>query len=113
MKILLALALAGISSYALAVDNGQWGHDPATSEWFKNLHNPSGFPCCDYADGNRIEAPNYRENDDGSYEVFAHDVWKHVVKEKIVTIPNRVGYAVLWWNPNAEDPYCFMPGARS
>ena len=110
-KALLALLL--LAGPASAVDNGQWGHDPATSEWFKSLHNPNGLPCCDYTDGTRIEDPaSWRDNKDGSYEVFARDQWVHVPKEKVVTAINRVGYAILWWAPGVAGPYCFLPGTR-
>ena len=55
----------GVTGRALAVDNGQWGHDPATSEWFRNLRNPAGGLCCDYVDGARIEDPAWREIEGG------------------------------------------------
>ena len=90
----------------------QWGHDDATSQWFRNLRSPRGFPCCDYADGTRVEDPEYKENDDGSYEVFARGQWVHIDKENVVDGTNRVGYAILWWGKDAPKPYCFLPGAR-
>jgi hypothetical protein len=109
--VMVALAAMSAPGFA-AGPSEKWGHDPDTSEWFKSLKNPQGFPCCDYTDGTRIEDPDYRENDDGSYEVFAHAQWVHVDKEKIVTGTNRVGYAILWWSNAAPLPYCFLPGAR-
>lgn len=93
----------------------KWGHDEETSAWFRSLQSPSGFPCCDYSDGNRIEDPgDYRENEDGSYDVkyAPPDKWVHVPKERIVTIPNKVGYAILWMRPGATEAFCFMPGNR-
>ena len=89
----------------------KWGHDPATSEWFRSLRSPRGFSCCDYADGTRIEAPDYHENNDGSYDVQARGQTVHIPPEKIVQGTNRVGYAILWWGAGPE-PYCFLPGAR-
>jgi hypothetical protein len=104
-----------IATPSLAVDNGQWGNvDPATREWFKGLKSPLGTPCCDFADGNRIDDPDYKENDDGSYEVNVpeHGGWHHVTKDRIVTATNRIGYAVIWWGKGSTEPYCFLPGAR-
>ncbi len=112
VAIAMLLLVLGMRAHA-AGDAQKWGHDSETSDWFRNLHNPGGFPCCDYADGNRIEDPDYSENEDGSYEVnVAGRGSVHVPKEKVVTATNRVGYAIIWWNPSAPDPYCFLPGAR-
>lgn len=113
MFSLIRAALVAALSFPLsadAFDSEKWGHDDATREWFKSLHNQYGIPCCDYADGSRIEAPDYKENDDGSYEVFAHGEWMHVSKEHIIAGSNRVGYAIYWGRPGIV--FCFMPGAR-
>lgn len=115
---MLRLALASILSLACvtlthAIDQGQWNEvDPKVRDWFRSLRSPSGFSCCDFADGNRIEAPDYKENDDGTYEVFARGRWVHIPKDRIVQATNMIGYAVLWWGPGLDVPYCFMPGAR-
>lgn len=93
-------------------DRGQWGHDAATSEWFKSLRAPNGIPCCDYADGVRLEDPEWRENPDGSYSVFAKGEWRMIDKDHVITTSNRVGYAILWWPEHWDHPSCFMPGAR-
>ena len=92
---------------------GQYAQvDPDTRNWFRNLHNGEGTSCCDTADGVRIEDPDWKENDDGSYEVFARDKWHHIDRAHLVTVPNRYGFAILWWPPSFSDPSCFMPGAR-
>ena len=90
----------------------KWGHDPDTSQWFRGLRSKQGFPCCDYADGTRIEDPDYRENDDGSFEVFARSTWTHIDKAHVVSGTNKVGYAILWWGTAAPQPYCFLPGSK-
>ena len=109
---LLLTALAG-SILIGAGPSEKWGHDPDTSAWFKSLKNQLGTPCCDYADGTRIEDPDYRENDDGSYEVNVPERggWKHVDRDRVVRATNRIGYAVIWWSKGSENPWCFMPGA--
>lgn len=101
MIYLIALLLAG----------GIWAQNDL-SDWFRSLRSPSGFPCCDVADGAKVEDPDYRENEDGTYEVMAYGRWFHIPKEKIVTATNRIGYAILWGKPAQDLIYCFMPGAR-
>lgn len=123
MRTILVIAaliapVAGLGPVMAEGPPSKWGHDPATSEWFRSLQSPSGFPCCDYTDGTRLEDPgDYRENEDGSYDVKyapgTPGLWVRVPKERIVTIPNKVGYAILWMRPGATEAYCFMPGART
>ena len=88
----------------------KWGQDAATQEWFRGLHAPTGIPCCDYADGNRIEDPDYAELPDHSYDVRLPSGIVHVEPDHVVQGTNRVGYAIYWGRPGAT--YCFMPGAR-
>ena len=78
-----------------AKDGRDWGHDPATSQWFKSLRNSQGLSCCDTVDGVRLEAPEWKENPDGTYEVFARGEWHTVDKDRVLTATNRVGYAIL------------------
>ena len=114
-RILAALALVCVfvPMPALAIDNGQWGHDPATSEWFKSLKNDKGMPCCDYVDGFRIEDPgNYQRNEDGSFDVRVGNDTIHVSPDKVLKGTNRVGYAILWRSPANGSVYCFLPGTE-
>jgi len=97
---------------AYARDTGRWGHDPVTSEWFKSLRSAAGTPCCDYADGVRLEDPEWRENDDGTFDVFARGAWWKMQPDQLVKATNRVGYAILWWPVNWAAPSCFLPGSR-
>lgn len=110
--IAVVFIVLGTARVWSAGSSEKWGHDPATSQWFRNLRSPRGFPCCDYADGTRIEDPDYMENDDGSYEVNARGGWVHIDKERVVDGTNRVGYAILWWGMGSPQPYCFLPGSR-
>lgn len=109
---LYACASGVIMMGAYAIDRGQWGHDPATSEWFRSLKNGHGTSCCDTTDGVRIDDPDWRENDDGTYSVFARGAWRTIDRDHVVTATNRVGYAVLWWPEHWNYPSCFLPGAR-
>ena len=111
--LVVALVVCSVG-FALAQGPAdKWGHDPATSEWFRGLHSPQGFPCCDYVDGTRVDDPNYRENDDGSYDVTVGAETVHVPAEKVVAGTNKVGYAILWRSPAGGAVYCFLPGART
>lgn len=73
-----------IASLGFAKDGPQWGHDPETSEWFRSLHNDSGMSCCDYADGVRIEDPNWFEIGGGEYAVFARGKWQAVPPDRVL-----------------------------
>ena len=92
---------------AIAAD---WGHDDATSTWFRSLHDSRGFPCCDYVDGTRVEDPDdYTRNEDGSYDVRVAGDVIHVPEFKVLQGSNRVGYAILWHH--GANAYCFLPGS--
>lgn len=114
MKYALTTALIIFSiEPALAFDSQKWAQvDQSTRDWFKGLRSPSGFPCCDFADGNRVEDPDWRQNEDGSYSVIWEGEWRQVPPERVLTGTNRVGYAILWWHKGVDNPYCFLPGAR-
>jgi len=107
-----ALALA-LSSHAVpAVDRGQWSNvHPEVREWFKSLKNSNGISCCDTADGVRIEDPDWKENVDGSYEVYARGGWQHIDQKHVIQGTNKVGYAVLFWPSFFKNPICFVPGS--
>jgi hypothetical protein len=119
----IAAGLIGLLAFALyfraafAFDSEKWGHDPETSAWFESLHNSHGTSCCDYADGVRLEDPNWFEAGGGEYAVFAQrpgerGKWITVPADRVLTGTNRVGYAILWWPHGWPEPSCFLPGAR-
>jgi hypothetical protein len=116
ISLMSALSLA-IYSYliphAQAFDSSKWGHDAATSEWFSSLKNSRGESCCDYADGVRLEAPEWRELEDHSFEVFAREKWNKIPPNRVLKGTNRVGYAILWWPRAYDNPTCFLPGAEN
>jgi hypothetical protein len=85
---------------------GEW--PPLTDEqqrWFKGLHNPSGFVCCDVADGHPIDQWDIK---DGHYRAFFRGAWVVIPDEIVVKTPNLVGTATLWWGQ--FGPRCFVPG---
>lgn len=119
----VALTCALVFSVDAALAAGppsKWGHDEDTQQWFRGLKNPLGTPCCDYADGSRVEDVDWRgPNEDGSYDVKWGNLWIHVNKDHIVQGNNKVGYAILWRSPAMEPNeqgsgvYCFLPGTGS
>jgi hypothetical protein len=116
ISLMSALALAMhycLIPRAHAFDSSKWGHDAATSEWFRSLKNSSGESCCDYADGVRLEAPEWRELEDHSFEVFAREKWNKIPPWRVLKGTSRVGYAILWWPKAFDNPTCFLPGAEN
>lgn len=90
--------------------NGRYANDP-NKAWFSNLKNGNGTACCDNADGKRIEAPDWRQNEDGTYSVRLQGDWKQLDPLLVLKDHNRVGFAVLWqYNGQVT---CFMPGSVS
>lgn len=106
MRYILALLLT-LSYPAYATTKWAQGE---LSDWFRTLHNPNGFLCCGYEDG--IQDPPYKENDDGTYEVYYNEGWHHAAKETIVGAISRLAYPIVWRAPTG-DVRCFLPGARS
>ena len=114
--LMSALSLAMCSCViprAHAFDSSKWGHDAATSEWFLSLKDSSGQSCCDYADGVRLEAPEWRRLEDNSFEVFARGKWIKILPGRVLNGTNKVGYAILWWPKAWDNPSCFLPGAEN
>ena len=115
---MLRLLFAGTLSLACvtvthAFDGPQWASiDAEMRQWFKSLRNSHGESCCDSADGVRIEDPDWKENGDHSYEVFARGKWNQIPPDRVLQGSNRVGYPILWWPPYRETPTCFLPGSK-
>lgn len=92
----------------------QWDPNPETQQFFGKLKNNNGYNCCGFEDG--IKDPEYKENEDGSYEVFYDDKWHHAFPETIINPSDRHGvdYAIVWPQPPAvggrDNIRCFMPG---
>jgi hypothetical protein len=114
--LMSALSLAmysGVVPRAHAFDSSKWGHDAATSEWFRSLKNSRGESCCDYDDGVRLEDPEWRELKDHSFEVFSRGKWNKIPPNRVLKGTNRVGYAILWWPKAWDNPTCFLPGPEN
>jgi hypothetical protein len=97
---------------SVARDNGQWAQvAPELRRWFSQLHNKMGYRCCDDADGFDAQW----DTKDNHYRVYDNGRWYVVPDEKVVTEPNKLGVAKVWWS-NAlmlnKEIRCFMPGTE-
>ena len=113
--LMSALSLAMYSCViprAHAFDSSKWGHDAATSEWFLSLKDSSGQSCCDYADGVRLEAPEWRRLEDNSFEVFARGKWTKILPGRVLNGTNKVGYAILLVAEGLGQPILLFAGTR-
>jgi hypothetical protein len=107
----LALAAAIATFVALAANahdvDGRFAASPLRA-WVSHLRAPNGMSCCEDADGHRVDDVDWRGEADGSYSVRIDRVWMTVDRDKIITEPNRLGFAMVWiWNGHIT---CFLPG---
>jgi len=109
----LSLALILIASPALARDDGRYAQSPL-KQWFNGLKSKNGVPCCDTADGKRLEDVDW-EAADGHFRVRIKGEWIDVPPEAVLEQPNLAGPAIVW--PVLEagrlKVRCFIPGAGS
>jgi glucose dehydrogenase len=85
---------------------------PVMQQWFQGLKSPRGIPCCDTADGHRLDDADVR-NDGGRWQVRIGGVWRDVVEEQTLSVPNKFGQPIVWYMGTEFDPRitCFLPGA--
>ena len=85
------------------------GPDSPLTDWFKSLTNQTGVPCCDIADGHRVEDVDWRVETDGSYSVRLSGQWQ-AVPAKAVIKDNKAGYAIVWVYGGLIECFCPGPG---
>src|ERR1041385_65046 len=110
----LALALFLSASPALARDpDGRYANSPL-QQWFNSLRNKNSIPCCDTADGMRLEDVDW-DTADGHYRVRIDGQWIDVPPEALIEQPNKFGPAVVWpYKDGGRTAIrCFIPGAGS
>lgn len=105
------IALLIFSTTAFAVDRGQYKNvDPFLKEWVEGLKSKAApYGCCAINEG----IPNPATwSADGKYHVKIEGKWYDVPDDALITVPNKLGYAVVWYFK--EDGKimirCFMPG---
>lgn len=109
-----AFLLAAITAFitpALARDDGRYAQsDPGIKEWIRGLKNSKGEGCCDTADGYPAEVQY--DTAEGQYRVRIDGAWYIVPDHAVITKPNRLGYAVVWYIHIDGVPQvkCFIPG---
>jgi hypothetical protein len=97
--------------------NGVYAENPQKKEWFDSLKSGKGLCCTDF-DGRPPEA--IWETGEGRYKVRIEGEWVPVPDDAVVQVPNRYGYAVVWYSiqrgvDNKPRFYirCFLPGTLS
>lgn len=89
---------------------GDWdGADPAMRAWFRSVKSPHGVPCCDIADGHRVEWDTKGDH----YRVRIGPDWFDVPPEAVVyNAGNPTGDAVAWYSLYGGKVFirCFVPG---
>lgn len=112
VALVACLLLTVLVPSAYARDVGQYSHtSPELHDWFKGLHNPRGTPCCEDADGYRLDDADWRMEADGTYSVRLKGEWVPVDPDAVVRESNHVGYALVWiFNGRIN---CFLPGTQT
>ena len=98
---------------------GKWANDPL-HPWFESLRNNAGLYCCAKADGHPLDDGQW-DMKGNSYRVFLHGEWIVVPADTVISGPNKLGKAVVWfqkpgelaWGGDTTTPIlCFIPGSE-
>ena len=92
------------------------------NQWFNSLYSRGGGNCCSTSDGMRLDDPDWGIDGEG-YWVTLNNEKIRVTDDFLVTVPNKVGVAIVWPYMNPDGTLmltdgkakvrCFMPGAVS
>jgi len=93
--------------------------NPDVKAWIKGLSSEltPESTCCDIADGHPPEAVWMMAKD--KYRVQIGENWYDVPPEAVITEPNKLGRAIVWYSfesgPRGHDVRirCFLPGMMS
>lgn len=99
--------------FAHARDDGRYAQtDPAIKKWIDGLKDSQGRGCCSTSDGFRPEEVAW-DMAEGAYKVMIEGQWYKVPDGAVITEPNRLGYAVVWYFvvDGVVTIRCFMPGS--
>ncbi len=90
--------------------DGKYAQSPL-QKWFNSLTNQQKVPCCDTADGRRVEDADWETKGDG-YRVRIDGKWMDVPESAVITQPNRAGSAIVWPYESMGQTFirCFIPG---
>lgn len=121
--VALVVIWLAITHAAQAHWNGPTPIGSPDKAWWDSLHaNGGNVPCCDIADGQKVEDVDWDTisvaSADGQaqvrYRVRLNGQWIVVPPEAVVTEPNRFGQAVVWPYTDFQGKTqvrCFLPGA--
>jgi hypothetical protein len=108
---IIALALLLFYPLAHAKDDGRYAQSPL-KDWVKGLKSKASGSagCCDISDGSPPEA--VWDMGGGRYQVTIEGKSYDVPNDALITEPNKLGYAVVWYFMENGVPRirCFMPG---
>jgi hypothetical protein len=107
-----------IAPRAEAADHGQLGStSPEVKDWANSLENKSREACCSAADGWKPQEVEY-DIKESRYRVKIDGEWYDVPPDAVLQVPNRFGFAVVWYYQTWLDGIrpsisirCFIPGA--
>jgi hypothetical protein len=109
-KFIVVLLSFLVCTSVVAHDDGQFTNaSPAVRAWFHNVKSPSGIPCCDIADGHRMEFQMRKKR----YWVPINGTWMPVPPEAVLSnVGNPVGDAIVWYSAYGNQVVirCFVPG---
>ena len=110
MRLALLLAAALI---LIRDPTGKWAGDPL-QPWFESLRNKLGLYCCAEADGHVLDDGEW-DTKDNNYRVFVQGEWAVVPDDAVLSGPNKVGKAIVWfknpWGVPDTRIQCFLPGS--
>jgi hypothetical protein len=110
MKIILIVVFLVITSAFARSISDHPANPPEISDWLRSLKNNRGMSCCDWADGMRLEDPDWEWNGSG-YRVRINGDWVVVPDDAVLPGPNKLGIAIVWrFNGHIT---CFIPGTLS
>ena len=111
---LVMLVTSFPGSKAWGRDDGRYASvNPEIRDWVRGLKDAKGIGCCDTADGYPAEA--VWDADKGRYRVMIENEWHDVPADALISGPNKLGYAVVWYfgPKGARVIRCFIPGTLS
>lgn len=87
---------------------------PEIRQWFNSLTNKQRGPCCAFADGYRVDNPDWEITGDPAkpYRVYVDGTWLDVPDYAVVDSSNKLGYPIVWPSKQDNVPFvrCFLSG---
>jgi len=94
MRIILGLIFL-VSVVMCAVAGGHI--DDPNHDWFEHQRNSAGKPCCEIADGHRVDDADWKSDGAGHYQVRLEGKWIPVPDAAVINPHDRpIDYAVVW-----------------